>query len=146
MRSAFNATTLGQTVFTMKTHSISQLSEQFPSDEWPHFLNVTKENNSVVLSIEIHPNIRWFTGHFPEQAVLAGVVQTHWAGEFGKYFFPLGEEFRRLDNLKFQSVILPKQTLNMSLQFDEEKHALKFKYYEDEKTYSEGKFFFEKAE
>jgi len=72
------------------------------------------------------------------------VVQTHWAGKLGKYLFPLGENFQRLNNLKFQSVILPEQTLKLSLTFDQAKHSLKFKYFEGETNFSEGKFVFEK--
>jgi len=129
----------------MATFSVDQLQDTFPAKEWPHFQAIEECEHEVTLNLDVHKDIRWFTGHFPEQAVLAGVVQTHWAGELGKYLFPLGENFVRLDNLKFQSVILPGQMLQLQMQYDPEKNSLKFKYFSGETTFSEGKFVFEQG-
>jgi 3-hydroxymyristoyl/3-hydroxydecanoyl-(acyl carrier protein) dehydratase len=127
---------------TLRSMTKRALTEQFTGDQWPHFLSVDHQKNDVSLRLEVLPSVHWLQGHFPEQAVLAGVVQTHWAAELGKYFFPVGDDFQRLDNLKFQSVILPGQELDLALHFDETKHTIKFQYTDEDKTFSEGKLLF----
>lgn len=122
---------------------LEDLRNAFVGLDWPIFLGLHQESeNHCILSLDVPPEVRWFEGHFPKQAVLAGVVQTHWAAEFGKYLYPLGEEFQRLDNLKFQAVILPNQLLNLHLQFDASRHALAFRYAYEQTQFSSGKFFF----
>lgn len=122
---------------------IDDLKREFSSAEWPRFLSVQTADNSQTISLFINDDIRWFTGHFPEQPVLAGVVQTHWAAELGKFLFPLnGDDFSRIDNLKFQMVILPGQTITLHLEYLPESGALKFRYTQGDTNYSEGKFVF----
>jgi 3-hydroxymyristoyl/3-hydroxydecanoyl-(acyl carrier protein) dehydratase len=121
-----------------------ELSQRFPKAQWPLFESLNKNDNHVSLQINVHPDIHWFEGHFPDQPVLAGVVQTHWAGELGKYFFETGDEFCRIDNLKFQSVILPDMQLELILEYLVEKNSVKFQYRDQERIFSEGKIVFAK--
>lgn len=87
----------------------------------------------------------WLEGHFPQQPVVAGVVQTHWAGELAQYLFPLGDNFIRIDNLKFQQVILPGQSLQLSLDYSvaADSSAVKFRYQQGDSIFSEGKLVFQ---
>lgn len=122
--------------------SVEKLKTQFSSNEWPQFIQIQPQENGCELTIDINPEIRWFEGHFPGQPVLAGVVQTHWAGELGKYLFNIEEDFQRIDNLKFQSVILPPLIIALKFEYIEEKNSLKFKFCDDDCAYSEGKIVF----
>lgn len=122
--------------------TIEELSQCFPKAQWPLFEDLNNNENQVELLLNIHPEIHWFEGHFPNQPVLAGVVQTHWAGELAKHFFATGENFCRIDNLKFQSVILPNMYLTLTLEYLPEKNSVKFQYRNDERSYSEGKIVF----
>ena len=127
-------------------HNLSTLSQLFDGDEWPTFESLeTPGNTQALINLYTDERILWFEGHFPEQAVLAGVVQTHWAAELGKHLFPLGEDFQQLGNLKFQAVILPNQSVTLALDYKPETNSLSFKYYDDETNYSEGKFQFGNA-
>ncbi|WP_086933108.1 hypothetical protein [Agarilytica rhodophyticola] len=121
---------------------VEKIKTQFSSDEWPQFVSVQEQENGCGLTIDVNQNVRWFEGHFPGQPVLAGVVQTHWAAELGKFIFSIEEDFQRIDNLKFQNVIMPPLTIVLKLEFLSEKNALKFKFYDDDCTYSEGKIVF----
>lgn len=126
------------------TMKVAELTQRFSSHEWPKFVDIEAAANGWAISLFIDENIRWFTGHFPEQPVLAGVVQTHWAAELGKFLFPLGDNFIRIDNLKFQTVILPGQSVTLHLEYlpDSENCALKFRYVHGDIAFSEGKFVF----
>jgi 3-hydroxymyristoyl/3-hydroxydecanoyl-(acyl carrier protein) dehydratase len=123
--------------------TIDDLRQAFTSTEWPYFLGLDAVPNGYALTLDIHAGIRWFDGHFPQQPVLAGIVQTHWAAELGKFLFPLGEKFVRIDNLKFQTVVLPGQQLRLLLEHIPNSGALKFRYVQDELNFSEGKCVFE---
>lgn len=123
----------------------AQLQATFSSDEWPVFIETHKDFSSCQLTLSVHTGIRWFDGHFPDQPVLAGVVQTHWAGELGRWIFAIEDDFIGMENLKFQTVILPDKEVTLRFDYDREKKSLKFKYFDDESSYSEGKLTFAKG-
>lgn len=125
--------------------NLINLQQMFTTDAWPQFLSFDISSHSSVLLLKMNPEIQWFTGHFPGQPVLAGVVQTHWAAELSKALFPLGEEFQRIDNLKFQTVILPNQTVSLHLHYLPDSHAVKFSYQQGATLCSEGKLVFASA-
>jgi len=107
---------------------LADLQQVFSTSEWPEFLALNTKENCLTLHIRVSPDTYWLTGHFPEQPVLAGVVQTHWAAELGQYAFALAEGFQGIDNLKFHSVILPGQELNLTLQYFPETRSIRFSY------------------
>jgi len=119
-----------------------RLKTRFASNEWPVFLHSNTEGKFCHLAINIHAGLRWFEGHFPGQPVLAGVVQTHWAGMLCRYIFSINDDFQRIDNLKFQSVILPGNDIELVLEYNGLANAVKFKYFDDQATFSEGKLVF----
>lgn len=122
--------------------AIDTLATQFSSNEWPGFLAVKQEENQVSVDLRVDGDIRWFEGHFPDQPVLAGVVQTHWAGEISRYVFSIAQDFVRIDKLKFQSVILPQCDVHLSLEYIVDSNAVKFQYTRAGQVCSEGKIVF----
>lgn len=122
--------------------NVEQLRAAFPDDAWPQFAAV--HYNSYECSIDLHvaPTIRWFIGHFPGEPVLAGVVQTHWAAELGRFIFAPQSDFSRLDNLKFHSVIVPDQVIKLTLKYDPHTPLMRFRYHQEDTVFSEGKFVF----
>lgn len=126
-------------------HSLEELKNHFSSNEWPTFESLNIEPDSLQLNITVGPEVQWFEGHFPEQPVLAGVVQTHWVGELSAYLFELKGGFSSVQNLKFQTVILPEAKITLGLSFDPDKSLVKFKYYDENHSYSEGKMTFTAA-
>lgn len=125
--------------------NVGQLQAVFSGDAWPRFLTLHKDGSSCAIALHVEPTIRWFSGHFPNEPVLAGVVQTHWAAEIGLCLFSLPCDFSRLDNLKFHSVVLPGQVLTLSLEADPLSAFLKFRYHHENVVFSEGKFVFASA-
>ncbi len=108
--------------------TLTDLQQQFSSVDWPEFLALTAADNVITLRIRVSPEVRWLTGHFPEQPVLAGVVQTHWAAELGQHLFGLQGAFQRIDNLKFQTVVLPEQVMDLRLEYDSTARSIRFSY------------------
>lgn len=122
--------------------TLVELQHKFAPGKWPQFLSLEISEHICRLAMKINPEIHWLEGHFPEQPIVAGVVQTHWAAELGKAIFPLGENFQRIDNLKFQTAILPGQDVNLQLHYLPDAQAVKFSYHCADTLCSEGKLVF----
>ncbi len=122
---------------------LAQLRNQFSSTHWPRIDALHCREQQCVIDLFIGSDMHWLEGHFPQQPVVAGVVQTHWAGELAKYLFATGDECIRIDNLKFQQVILPGQSLQLTLDYSTgTTTAVKFRYSRDNTLFSEGKLVF----
>lgn len=126
---------------------LAQLRSHFSSTQWPSINTAERTATACKLELFIAADMHWLTGHFPQQPVVAGVVQTHWASEIAKFVFAPGDNFIRIDNLKFQQVILPGQQLQLSLDCTSTPAptptiAIKFCYSQGETIFSEGKLTF----
>ncbi len=121
------------------------ISSILSGDTWPRLLNYKAEGDEVRVSLAISNDISWFAGHFPEQAVLPGVVQVHWATVLSRSIFAsvLSEcEFKAVNNLKFKTVILPDQTIDLILQYKPTKSMVSFTYRSEDDVFSTGTLVF----
>lgn len=126
---------------------LAQLRSHFSSTQWPSINAAERTATQCILQLFIAPDMAWLTGHFPQQPVVAGVVQIHWASEIAKHVFASGDGFLRIDNLKFQQVILPEQHLQLTLDYSvapapANTSAIKFCYSQGRTIFSEGKLTF----
>lgn len=126
----------------MSTITAERLNEQLDSNEWPLIESLVHVENGVELELSVTEDLSYFEGHFPEQAVLPGVIQVHWVGELaGKLFsdqnISIGY-FSELKSLKFNSMVLPNTKLNLKLQFNAERNSLTFSYFSENDKYSSG--------
>jgi len=121
-----------------------EMKQLMASQQWSNLREVTNlDTGEVLVGMYIQPELSHFEGHFPDQPVLPGVVQTHWAGELGKLLFNIETEFSGMENIKFSAVILPEKELSLSLIYNESKKSLAFKYFNDSEKFSEGRIRFE---
>src|SRR5690349_8770493 len=80
------------------------------------------------LALTIPPDLHYFKGHFPQYAMLPGVVQVTWAIELARQHLSCGGNFRGLSALKFMRVIQPGSKVTLTLNFDADARRLNFEY------------------
>ncbi len=69
----------------------------------------------IRLALEVPANLAWFSGHFPGNPVLPGVVQVGWAVAFAREHFGFAADPPHLDRVKFQRPIQPGVCLDLEL-------------------------------
>ena len=99
--------------------------------------------NSVQLQIRVPENLYYFQGHFPDIAILPGVVLTHWVMEYLNQYFDVDASlFTGLKGLKFQAIIRPNYELTLALTKLND-HKYSFNYSSTHGQHASGKVLFE---
>jgi len=93
-------------------------------------------DGSYVLQIDLQPEQPWFAGHFPQQGVLAGVIQVHWAMSFARQLELWGDGMPELGRVKFKSVVLPPAVIELSLV--RKTDGFRFRFTSGDMLHSEG--------
>lgn len=111
--------------------------------EWPQIQSHSREHagdiRSASLQLYISDNLVWLKGHFPGQPVLPGVVQVHWAAGLANALFEIPTAFQAIENLKFQSVVLPNTHITLDMTYEAKRSRVNFQYRDAETLFSEGK-------
>jgi len=111
--------------------------------EWPKFVGVEKKDDALNVLLDVTEDVRWFSGHFPDKAVLPGVTQIHWAGELAKCIVAEPSTFRSMANVKFKKMIFPNDRVALTLSINDIKKTVSFTYKNKETTFSTGTVLFE---
>lgn len=93
-------------------------------------------------TLQVHPQLRVFDGHFPEVALLPGVAQLDWAAEFAGHCFALPPRFLRAEQLKFQMPIRPPLDVELTLEWQAQARQLHFRYASALGQHSSGRLVF----
>ncbi|HEY4127604.1 MAG TPA: hypothetical protein VGN70_06125 [Gammaproteobacteria bacterium] len=96
------------------------------------------QDGRIELDIEVPAECRWFEGHFPEFAILPGVVQIGWAAHFGHSLFKLGPGVIGMEHIKFKRPILPGARLVLTLKLDAAAGKLRYEYLDGDQACSIG--------
>ncbi|HSN18680.1 MAG TPA: thioester dehydrase [Gammaproteobacteria bacterium] len=104
----------------------------------PHILARRETEGRTELDLEVQADNPWFTGHFPETAILPGVVQIGWAVHFGHVSFGLGPGIDLMEQVKFRRPILPGARVTLMLKADVAAGKLRYEYKDAEHVYSSG--------
>ena len=94
------------------------------------------------LVLRVPESLHYFDGHFDEAEILPGVVQVDWAVKLAKLRFPIVGEFKGLEVIKFQQVIVPESLVELELRFDQSANKLYFGYRLQGKSVSSGRVVF----
>lgn len=100
------------------------------------------DGGQVLLSLQVDATLPQFDGHFPGAPVLPGVAQLEWAIRFGREFFVMPSQFQALEVLKFQQVITPGMSLQLSLNYQAETGRLSFKFESAKGVHASGRVVF----
>jgi 3-hydroxymyristoyl/3-hydroxydecanoyl-(acyl carrier protein) dehydratase len=117
---------------------LQQIFRQKKPNEWPEYVIIDSRECFLKLQLSIKSNLVWFDGHFPDQPVLPGVVQIHWAGLLSRYFFSRSCASFTLENVKFKNMIVPGDVVFLTLDFIQEKNRIEFTYEWDGVVFSSG--------
>jgi len=117
--------------------NVTLLNEQFLGDQWPVFKQLDCTDSKIVMKLYVPENLEFFAGHFPQQAVLPGVVQIHWVGELASFLYGL-DAFYALKNIKFNSMVLPNNDIVLAMEYKRDKQTLRFDFYSETEKFSNG--------
>lgn len=125
--------------------TMSSLTELFQPErvEWPDMLNLAHSGDRLEMVLKIPKNLIYFEGHFPENPVLPGVTQLHWAVCYAQKHFGVALRFYQLEAIKFQQVIFPGDTVRLNLEYSTAKNKLLFTYESDRGKHSSGRICFD---
>jgi 3-hydroxyacyl-[acyl-carrier-protein] dehydratase len=113
----------------------------------PNILAVRDDGpGRIALTLFIPPELDYFSGHFPGLPLLPGVVQVDWAARFGNEYLQTRGRFVSVDNLKFQSMIFPGATIELTLAWQPNSGRLSFAYTQDAQPMSSGRLCFDVLE
>lgn len=100
---------------------------------------IEKNETQVELSLFIPENLYYFQGHFPQAAILPGVVLMDWVVNFLEEYFAVDKStVVSIDALKFQQIIRPKNQVTLHIkQAKGNKYA--FSYCSADGQYASGK-------
>lgn len=93
--------------------------------------------------INVPAELFYFQGHFPQQPVLPGVVQVHWAMQLAKSRLGLKFGFGGIEALKFHRIIEPLARLKLTLEHSEQRGKLHFSYVSELGVHSQGRILFD---
>jgi 3-hydroxymyristoyl/3-hydroxydecanoyl-(acyl carrier protein) dehydratase len=108
----------------------------------PQIDSLERTRDQLSLRFSVPATIEYFDGHFPECALLPGVVQIGWAVEIARREFPLEARFRALAGVKFTRVIQPGAVVDLVLSWDPGRRELGFAYRSGETACSSGRALF----
>ena len=100
----------------------------------------------IVLYLEVERSLAHFAGHFPEMAILPGVVQIDWAIRYAREYFHVAGKFSSLESVKFLALVLPGTRLQLTLAWDSNSGVLEFTYANSQRRFSAGRIVFGKEE
>ncbi|WP_420991759.1 AMP-binding protein [Cupriavidus sp. 30B13] len=99
---------------------------------------------SASAELEIGEDLAVFDGHFPGSPIAPGVAQVDWVMALAPERLPVPPraQFRRLETLKFQAVIVPGSTVQLALTWQPERRALAFRLSSAQGPHASGRIVF----
>jgi 3-hydroxymyristoyl/3-hydroxydecanoyl-(acyl carrier protein) dehydratase len=95
--------------------------------------------NEVTLTLKLMPELFWFKGHFPAQAILPGVAQIDLVMHYAKTKLQIDLPFKGMDVVKFQRPLFPDETIELTVSWQPENQKLSFQYLVDGTPASSGR-------
>lgn len=105
----------------------------------PQILRHEIGQRELSLQCLIPRDLVYFDGHMPDNPVLPGIVQLHWAQLYGRELLSVSGDFERLEAVKFQQVIRPHYEVEMNLVYHADAGKLKFRFESARGVHSSGR-------
>jgi 3-hydroxymyristoyl/3-hydroxydecanoyl-(acyl carrier protein) dehydratase len=94
----------------------------------PLLLEVKLFASRVELSLAVPHDLIYFRGHFPNFAILPGVVQIEWVIGYGRRYFQIENKSAAILRIKFRRPILPGDRLILTLDYRPIPSQIEFTY------------------
>jgi 3-hydroxymyristoyl/3-hydroxydecanoyl-(acyl carrier protein) dehydratase len=104
----------------------------------PTLLERRDDAGRIELDLEVPADNPWFDGHFPEFAILPGVVQIGWAAHFAHQLCQLGPGISGMEHIKFKRPILPGARLILCLRPEAAESRIRYEFRDGDQTCSSG--------
>jgi uncharacterized membrane protein/3-hydroxymyristoyl/3-hydroxydecanoyl-(acyl carrier protein) dehydratase len=110
--------------------------------EFPEVLSRLDDFPNYRLRISITPDLDCFDGHFPDNPILAGVTQLHWAVRASCCLYGFDEAPLEVKRLKFKNVVSPPMVLELALS-KMSANEVQFEFASPGQAHSEGRLIFD---
>ena len=108
----------------------------------PVILSERRNAERVELHLRVPIDLAHFEGHFPGHPILPGVVQIDWAVHLARTRFTCPGSFSAMENVRFQSMVLPGAPLSLVLTLRDAGTRLAFAYSSEGRKCSSGTIVF----
>jgi 3-hydroxymyristoyl/3-hydroxydecanoyl-(acyl carrier protein) dehydratase len=108
-------------------------------EEIPEVTALSIDRGHAEFMVLLHGGLLFFKGHFPNEPILPGVAQIHWAMQWGRRYLDIERDFVGLEQIKFHMPAKPGDQLYVALDWDAEKSLLSFRYTLAKRVVSSGR-------
>jgi 3-hydroxymyristoyl/3-hydroxydecanoyl-(acyl carrier protein) dehydratase len=96
------------------------------------------------LLLDVSPELVFFKGHFPDNPILPGITQLHWAVGVAMSLFNFNEVPEEVKNLKFKNIVQPSAVLELLLKQKSE-NEVRFQFVSPGQVHSMGSLRFQEG-
>lgn len=109
---------------------ISDLRARFAADtpRVPPYEVSSREGDTARLKVSLPPDLIYFQGHFPDEAILPGISQVHMAVLIAEQVLDFAPASSELNRVKFKDIVRPGEVLDLTLTADRERGRLTFRW------------------
>lgn len=105
----------------------------------PRIVSRKVGSEGLLLTLYIHEDLIYFSGHFDSLRILPGIVQLKWVTDIASQSLELSSECDfKVQKAKFTNPMYPKQTVELLISLNVESRKIRFKYFNGEETFSSG--------
>ncbi len=121
----------------LRAHDVATVFAELPAR--PNWQLTEQSEQEWHFSGSVPLDLRYFSGHFADFPLVAGVVQVQWAMELAAQFDWGKAPIIQLENVKYQQFIRPNDVVHLHLKWDSSKHKIHFNLSVNDKTCASGR-------
>lgn len=96
----------------------------------------------VTISFFVPETLSALKGHFPKQAIVAGVLQIYWVDQFARQEYELDDTTYKLHQIKFKKIMTPNTKYQLNMTWNKIRMSIKYEIKYDENIYASGQLFY----